>query len=223
MEVFMNKFKCVIISFLFVSVSISAVAQVQGQVQGKPARHYNYFDYYVMGGYQMLFHPSEQYHVATIQSEVLYTGFFASRVGVTVGKDYLSFSPIGIIAFLPKIFMQTVNSAESKKEQTFALLLGICAAQWRFPLSNHLEMSFGWDAVKFTRMKKYSDKFHVTGSLNVTFTGFCTDHIFISAYYEFNHNHNTFINILNKLDLDIEKQPKYLNGHSFGVRAGWLF
>lgn len=170
----------------------------------------------------MLFHPTKNYHVATIQSEILLS-FYASRVSLTIGPDYISFSPIGIVMFAPKIFVETLKESDAK-ESTFLLIMGFSAAQWHIPVTNHIEISLGWDALKFTKLRDYSNTFYVTGSLNAGLTCFVNDNLFLNGYYEYNHNHNTILSLADWLFGGINNyQSSVLNGHSFGVRMGWMF
>jgi hypothetical protein len=48
---------------------------------------------------------------------------------------------------------------------------------------------------------------------------------FVSGYYEYNHPQNVAIGIVNWMFQEsvFSSQPSILKGHSFGVRAGWMF
>ncbi len=195
------------------------------QYPGQPTFHDSFSDIYVMAGYQQLTHPTEVYNTATIQAEILFS-FFSSRISLTAGPEYFSFSPCGIFLFAPKIFIKTINGEGGNPVLLPFMLVAVSAAQWRFPITDHLEVNFGWDALKFTRIKNYSDTYYVTGSLNAGLTCFIGDHFFISGYYEYNHTHNPAIRFINWMseysfgERLCSSQPDILKGHSFGVRIG---
>lgn len=197
----------------------------QGVIPGYPTRHESYCNVYLFGGYQH-FNQTEDivYNTATIQAEMLYS-FFGSRIGITFGPDYLSFSPFGVFLFAPRIFINTIRGESSNPALLPFMLTAISAAQWHFPITDHLEISFGWDALKFTKFKNYSDDFYIQGSLNAGLILFIGDHFFLSGYYEFNHTHNPMINALNWVfgEGSINSQPDILVGHSFGARMGVQF
>ena len=136
----MKKIKYILLSFLLTAVVLPSAAI---EYPGHPARHYGYQDWTLMGGYQMLFHPNQNYHVGTIQSEAIFS-FFAARVSFTVGPNYMSFSPFGLLAFFPKLLAKSLKG--NKTELTVALIMGFCSAQWHIPVSDHLEFTVGWDA-----------------------------------------------------------------------------
>lgn len=184
---------------------------------GAPTRHEGFADYYVMGGYQHLSHASESYNVVTAQAEILFSRF-GSRVSLTTGPDYLSFSPWGIILFAPRAFANTMKRQSTNPALLPFMIIAISAAQWHIPLTDHLEISAGWDALKFTKMEKLSDSFYITGSINAGLTFFLNNHLFVNGYYEFNHTHNTILGLFSA-----GSQPKELKGHSFGARIGWMF
>ncbi len=191
--------------------------------RGKPTEHDKYAEYYLMAGYQYLSHPTGVYQVGTIQAEMLYS-FFGTRVGFTYGPDYMSFSAFGILLFTPHILMESLEG-EAAMIALPVMLASLSAGFIRFPLTNHLEATVGWDALKFTKLKNFADKFYVTGSLNAGLTYFIGNHFFVNGYYEFNHTHNPIISLLNKAEVFgyINDQPGELKGHSFGARIGWMF
>ncbi|MBR3797896.1 MAG: hypothetical protein IKK36_03120 [Bacteroidales bacterium] len=196
---------------------------------GEPARRYDYSNIWVSGGYQCLFHGGNMYHTGTIHAEYIFS-FYGSRVGLTAGPDYFEFSPFGIILFAPAIFISTINDASLSDNPALLvfMLLAASASQWHIPIASHLEINLGWDGLKFVRMKNFEDHFYCTGSLNAGMTGWIGDHVFIQAYYEYNHTHNAGIRAIDWMFKELgglinKTQPKYLNGHSFGVRLGWQF
>lgn len=210
------------------AITLPAIAQ-HSQA---PTRHDWRTDIYLFGGYQRLNHPNHSYDVATFQMELMYDGYIGSRIGVTVGENYLSFSPCGILLFTPLAFGSSVQ--ELGEIDNFAALLfllaGASAIQFRIPLSDYLELSAGWDALRITKFKDYNDTFYAAGSLNVGFIGFLSESFFISGYYEYHHTHNTGIRLLNWTsnilyggNLVGGSQPDILKGHSFGARIGWMF
>lgn len=214
--------KKLVLLFALVFAALSASAQYPGQ----PTFHDSYANYYFMGGYQYLNHPSGVYHVGTAQIEMLYS-FWGTRIGLAVGPDYTSFSIFGLLMFAPKILLESLEG-ESSLVAAPIMLAAFSAGFLRFPLSDHLEITAGWDALKFTKLKNYDDKFYVTGSLNAGLTFFFNDNFFVNGYYEYNHTHNPGINIINKIGSGIYPpietvQPDELKGHSFGARIGWMF
>jgi len=216
----MNKTKTLFLTVL----TVFAVTTATAQYPGRPTFHDDFAQFYVMGGYQQLQHPSSVYNVGTIQAQILFS-FFSSRISLTTGPDYLSFSTFGIVCFAPSILMKTIRGEADNPALLGLLIFAFSAAQWQFPLTNHLEVSFGWDALKFTKLKNLNDTFYCTGSLNAGLTYFIGDHLFVNGYYEFNHTHNPIISLLNKAEVFgyINDQPGELKGHSFGARIGWMF
>lgn len=216
--------KKIVLLIVFATASL----HVSAQYRGDPTYHDTYADYYVIGGYQYLNYPTGVYNVATIQAEMLYS-FFGTRVGLAVGPDFTSFSVFGILMFAPKILLESLQGGEALV--TFPIMLAaISAGYLRFPLTSHLEITLGWDAFKFTKLRNYADKFYLTGSLNAGLSFFLNDHLLLNGYYEFNHSNNWMISLVNwtfsspEEDAVIyEKQPGVLRGHSFGFRIGWMF
>lgn len=213
----MNMEKKRILLFVLIMALLPVVASAQ------PTYHDSYADYYVMGGYQKLYHPTGVYNVGTIQAEMLYS-FWGTRVGLTMGPDYTSFSVFGLLMFAPRFLLEAVEGAEGMIAGP-VILAALSAGFLRFPLSDHIEITAGWDALKFTKLKNYNDVIYLTGSLNAGLTVFLGDHFLVNGYYEFNHTHNTAIDLINAIDLfpTINTQPSVLKGHSFGVRVGWMF
>ena len=192
---------------------------------GTPTRHEDFADYYVMGGFQHLNHPIGDYNVATIQAEILFS-FFGSRVSLTTGPDYMSFSPCGIFLFAPRVFANTMRGQSSNPALLPFMLIAISASQWHFPLTDHLEVSMGWDALKFTKLKNYDDTYYITGSINAGLTYFIGNHFFVNGYYEYNHTHNPIIGVFNWMfsgEYSSGNQPDVLTGHSYGTRIGYMF
>lgn len=218
-----NRSKKIVIIGIFI---LSATKVCWAQYPGEPTFHDSYYNFYIFGGYQYLNHQEATYNTATIQAEMLYS-FFGSRIGMTLGPDYYSFSPCGIFLFAPKIFIETINGESGNPAILPFMLIAVSAAQWHIPLTDHLEISLGWDALKFTKFKNFSDKYYVQGSLNAGLICFLGDHFFLSSYYEFNHTHNPMIKAINwalsDLGESLNSQPNILNGHSFGVRIGVMF
>lgn len=215
-----------VLFFMFIGGYLSASAQFDWIDRNSPTYHDSYADYYIMGGYQYLSHPTGAYNVGTFQVEMLYS-FFGTRAGLTLGPDYTSFSVFGLLFFAPKILMESIQGQEAIVALPF-MLAAFSAGFLRFPLTDHLEITGGWDALKFTKLRNYSDVFYVTGSLNAGLTYFFNDNFFVNGYYEFNHTHNTLIEIINKIGEGIYPrintvQPSELKGHSFGFRVGWMF
>lgn len=193
---------------------------------GSPTYRDDYMNFLVSGGYQNLSHSGNMYHTGTIHAETVFS-FFGSRAGLTVGPDYFEFSPFGLMLFAPAVFINTMNAEADNPLILLFMLCGVSAAQWHIPCSDHIEVNLGWDALKFVKLKNFSDSFYVAGSLNAGLTGYIGDHWYWNVYYEFNHNHNIMISAINwavgGLFGGIDEQPKYLNGHSFGIRTGWQF
>ena len=135
------------------------------------------------------------------ESSLSYDGGFGSRIGVTVGQDYWSFSPIGILTWIPKLFWSTYTGIENPYAQVLVGLLGLSALQFPIPVSEYGEITLGYDAFKFTKAKVISDSMYITGSLNASMSFYITDNLFFQAFYEFNHTHNFAINLLNYIDV----------------------
>lgn len=212
--------------YLFFLALVACATPTFAQYPGQPTYHDSYSDLYIMGGYQHLNHPIGEYDVATVQAEILFS-FFSSRIGFSVGPEYTSFSPCGIFLFAPRIFASTLEEEASNPMLLPFMLVAVSAGQWRFPITNHLEINFGWDALKFTKLKNYSDTYYITGSLNAGLTCFIGDVFFVSGYYEYNHTHNAGIKLINWMSYNAfgesligGSQPDVLKGHSFGVRIG---
>lgn len=174
-------------------------------------------------GYQQLIHPNNTYSVGTLQAEAVYS-FIGSRIGVTYGPEYLSFSPCGIIMFSASLFMDAWNSMDDDPFlKTFEMATLIGAMQFHIPLGDQVEITAGWDALKFTKFKDLYDNFFITGSLNVGLSFYLGETFFLNGYYEFNHTHNPFIRVLNYMEYGMNEQPGELKGHSWGVRMGLQF
>lgn len=196
-------------------------AQTSDFWDGSPTYRDDYMNFLISGGYQMLFHNGDQYHTGTIHAEAVYS-FFGSRAGLTLGPDYISFSPAGLIMFIPAIFMRTLNESGGGTAAGILLALAFSAAQWHIRCSDHIEVNLGWDALKVVRMRNYDSSMYIAGSLNAALTGYFGDYLYLSAYYEFNHNHNPLIKFINwsARGTVLNEQPSFLTGHSFGVRVG---
>lgn len=211
------------ITITFVAGIMLIAGTCHAQYPGEPTFHDSFSDLYLMAGYQKLYHPTGEYNVATVQAEILFS-FFSSRIGLTAGPDYFSFSPCGIFLFAPRIFANTINDSRGDPEVLLPfMLIAMSAGQFRFPVTDHLEVNFGWDALKFTKLKNYQDNFYITGSLNAGLTCFIGDQFFVSGYYEFNHTHNAachFIDWMTDGVFSFGSQPDILKGHSFGIRIG---
>lgn len=205
----MKTLKKSIIIAAFVFVAFPAMAQHYG----RPSHHDSFADYFLSLGYQGLFHPSNQYHAGSFQTEVLYS-FAGGKAGITYGKDYLSFSPCGLLWFLPRLLLNGLNQL-TPQQGMILLIPAIGTTQFHIPISNHIEISAGWDALKFTQMKNYSKTFYIHGSVNAGMFFYLGDIMFIHAFYEYNHTHNLIIKLF-----DMDPQPTILNGHSFGIRFG---
>lgn len=203
---------------LIISVKLSA----------QPTYHDSYADWYLSAGYQrMNQHEMAGFNAYTISAEVLYS-FIGSRASFAWGDGYRMFSPMGLLMFFPSLFMDTYGSyGGDTMGSAFFMLCGLSALQFKIPIADYLELTCGWDAMKFTQFKRLDDTFHCTGSLNAGLTCFIGDNFFINGYYEYNHTHNPFIKFMNWLTeaeyAPVDLQPKWLNGHSFGFRIGVMF
>lgn len=197
----------------FVMVTIPMMAQHYG----RPTYHDSYADYFFSLGYQHLNHPTGAYNAGSFQMEVLYS-FAGGKAGVTYGKDYISYSPFGLLWFMPGLLLDGINNL-SPQEGALFLIPALATTQFHIPLSDHLEISAGWDALKITKLKNFRDTFYVSGSVNAGLLIYLGDVVFINAYYEYNHAHNPILKLMNQLG-PIDLQPTELNGHSFGFRFG---
>lgn len=189
---------------------------MMAQHYGRPTHHDSYADYFLSLGYQHLNHPTGIYNVGSFQMEVLYS-FAGGKAGVTYGKDYISYSPFGLLWFMPRLLLGMNNM--SAREGALFLIPALATTQFHIPITNHVEISAGWDALKITKLKNFRDTFYVSGSVNAGLNIFLGDVVFINAYYEYNHAHNPILKLMNKLG-PIDLQPTELNGHSFGFRLG---
>ena len=201
----------IVIAFTFATLPAMA------QHYGRPTHHDSYADYFFSLGYQHLNHPTGVYNVGSFQMEVLYS-FAGGKAGVSYGKDYISISPFGLLWFMPGLLLNGINNL-SPQEGALFLIPALGITQFHIPLSNHLEISAGWDAFKITKLKNFRNTYYISGSLNAGLNIFLGDVVFINAYYEYNHTHNLILRLMNKLG-PINLQPTELNGHSFGFRLG---
>ena len=156
------------------------------------------------------------------QSSLAYDGGPGARAGITFGKGYLSISPWAVICWPTRIFAETMGGMDPSLAGIVALF-AMSSLQFPIRLTDHTELTLGYDAFKLTRVEAISDKFYLTGSLNAGFNIFLGDNFFLSGYYEFNHTHNVTISVLQYLAAPVDLQPKALNCHSFGARLGWVF
>lgn len=201
---------------LIIMVCVIAATPLMAQHYGRPTFHDSYADYFFSLGYQHLNHPTGTYNAGSFQMEVLYS-FAGGKAGVYYGKDYVSFSPFGLLWFMPRLLLGINNM--SPRDGAIFLIPALATTQFHIPLSNHLEISAGWDALKITKLKNFRDTYYISGSLNAGLNIFLGDVVFINAYWEYNHAHNPLLKLMNQLG-PIDLQPTELNGHSFGFRLG---
>ncbi len=194
-----------------------ATLPVMSQHYGRPTHHDSYADYFFSLGYQHLNHPTGVYNVGSFQMEILYS-FAGGKAGVSYGKDYISFSPFGLLWFMPGLLLDGINNL-SPKEGALFLIPALATMQIHIPITDHVEISAGWDALKITKLKNFRNTYYVSGSVNAGLNVFIGDVFFINAYYEYNHAHNPILKLMNQLG-PIDLQPTELNGHSFGFRFG---
>ena len=87
--------KKLFVAIILISLGVSAMAQ--------PTYHDEYSNYYLSVGYQSLYQKDAGHFTAwTASTEVLY-GFFGSRASFAYNQDYLMFSPVGLMMFMPSI------------------------------------------------------------------------------------------------------------------------
>ena len=190
-----------------------ATFPIMAQSYGEPTCHDSYCDYFFSVGYQHLNHHTGPYNVGTFQMEALYS-FAGGKAGVAYGPDYVSYSPFGLLWFVPGMLLENINNL-SPQEGALFLIPALATMQIHIPITNHLEISTGWDALKITKLKNYENKFYISGSVNAGVIIFIGDVFFVNGYYEYNHTHNPILKLMNS-----GTQPTVLNGHSFGVRVG---
>lgn len=200
---------------LITAILVLATQPMMAQHYGRPTHHDSYADYYFSLGYQHLNHPTGAYNVGSFQMEILYS-FAGGKAGVTYGKDYISFSPFGLLWFMPGMVLNGINNL-SPQEGALFLIPALGTMQIHIPLSDHMEITGGWDAFKITKLKNFRNSYYVHGSLNAGLNFFLDDMFFINAYYEFNHTHNPFLKMVS-----MGTQPMELKGHSFGFRIGCM-
>lgn len=209
----MKNLKRSLIVVIFACIAIPMTAQHYG----RPTYHDSYADYFFSVGYQHLNHPTGEYNTGSFQMEALYS-FAGGKAGVTYGKDYISYSPFGLLWFMPGLLLDGINNL-SPKEGALFLIPALATMQIHIPITDHVEISAGWDALKITKLKNFRDTYYVSGSINAGLNVFIGDVFFINAYYEYNHAHNPILKLMNQLG-PIDLQPTELNGHSFGFRLG---
>ena len=209
----MKNLKRSLIVVIFACIAIPMTAQHYG----RPTYHDSYADYFFSVGYQHLNHPTGEYNTGSFQIEALYS-FAGGKAGVTYGKDYISYSPFGLLWFMPGLLLDGINNL-SPKEGALFLIPALATMQIHIPITDHVEISAGWDALKITKLKNFRDTYYVSGSINAGLNVFIGDVFFINAYYEYNHAHNPILKLMNQLG-PIDLQPTELNGHSFGFRLG---
>ncbi len=157
---------------------VFATLPMMAQHYGRPTYHDSYADYFFSLGYQYLNHPTGAYNVGSFQMEVLYS-FVGGKAGVTYGKDYVSFSPFGLMWFLPGLITDGIKNLSGEEGLLF-LLPALATTQFHIPLSDHLEISAGWDALKITKLKNFRDTYYVSGSVNAGLNVFIGNVFFIT-------------------------------------------
>lgn len=192
-----------------------AALPTMAQHYGRPSYHNSYTDYFFSVGYQHLNHSTGPYNAFSFQMEALYS-FAGGKAGVTYGSNYVSFSPFGLLWFMPGMVLNGINNL-SPQEGALFLIPALGTMQIHIPLSDHMEITGGWDAFKITKLKNFRNSYYVHGSLNAGLNFFLDDMIFINAYYEFNHTHNPILKMVS-----MGTQPAELKGHSFGFRFGCM-
>ena len=194
----------------------------------QPTFHDSYADRFVSVGYQPLFqNQAGLIHTFSFNTEVLYS-FVGSKANILAGKDYLSFSPVGLLMFIPSVLFDSYYSLAGSTAGTFLMILAVSSLQFHIPLTDNLEVTTGWDALKFTRFKELSNTFYIQGSLNAGLNYFINDNFYINVAYEFTHPHNPLIACINWLfcppgGAPIGYQPTWLMGHSAIIRVGYMF
>ena len=196
---------------------VFATLPMMAQHYGRPTHHDSYADYFFSLGYQHLNHPTGEYNTGSFQMEALYS-FAGGKAGITYGKDYVSYSPFGLLWFMPGLLLDGINNL-SPQEGAFFLIPALATMQIHIPITDHAEISAGWDALKITKMKNYQNQYYITGSANAGLIFYLGDVVFVNAYYEYNHTHNPILKLMNQMG-PIDLQPTELNGHSFGLRLG---
>lgn len=209
----MKTIKKYILLFALAFVAHSMMAQHYGE----PTYHDSYCDYFFSVGYQHLNQPTGPYNVGTFQMEALYS-FAGGKAGISYGPDYVSYSPFGLLWFVPGLFLDDLNQM-SPQEGMLLLIPLFGTMQFHIPITDHVEISMGWDALKITKLKNFQDKYYFSGSVNAGLNFFFGDVVFINVYYEYNHTHNPILKLMNQMG-PIDLQPTELNGHSFGARLG---
>ena len=155
---------------LILALSITTISNAQ------PTYHDEYQNILLKVGYNYLNHNKiieSSYNTLSLEAEVLYS-FMGSKVNLKAGKDYLSFSPIGILMFMPAIVLRTFGDLDPSSAGLF-MLFAFSAMQIHIPVTDYIEITGGWDALKFTKLKNINDEtFYCTGELNAGFNLFLT-------------------------------------------------
>ena len=145
----MKNLKRSLIVVIFACIAIPMTAQHYG----RPNYHDAYADYFFSVGYQHLNHPTGEYNTGSFQMEALYS-FAGGKAGVTYGKDYISYSPFGLLWFMPGLLLDGINNL-SPKEGALFLIPALATMQIHIPITDHVEISAGWDALKIAKLKKF--------------------------------------------------------------------
>lgn len=210
---------------LLITLCLSLLVVVTSKAQ--PTFHDSYRDLFVSAGYQFFSQKDiGVYHTASLSTEVLYS-FVGTKANFMAGPGCLQFSPAGLLLFVPSLFFNTYNSLEGTAA-TMLVILGVSALQFHIPLTDHLEISTGWDALRFTKFNALDSRFFISGSLNLGLNFYIGNHFFINGAYEFCHPHNPLLKAINWLfrppgGANIPLQPDWLLGHSVIVKVGYMF
>ena len=210
---------------ILITLLISIMSVVTAEAQ--PTFHDSYRNLFVSAGYQFFSQKDiGMYHTASISTEVLYS-IVGTKANFMIGPECLQFSPAGLLMFVPSLFFDTYNGLEGTAA-TLLMIMGVSALQFHIPLTDHLEITTGWDALRFTKFRAFDNRFFISGSLNLGLNCFMGDHFYISGAYEFCHPHNPLLKALNWLfkppgGANIPMQPDWLLGHSAVVKLGYMF
>ena len=204
-----------------------AVVTVFATMASAQGTDYEPKTFMLSAGYQKLNLRGAHINTFSVNAELIPLDYVGVKTSASWGENYYSYSPFGLLAMFPALWMDEVDDLMS--EYPFAalgmVLFGISSCQFHIPLGDQIELDFGWDEARITKVKKIEDETYITGSLNVGGSIYLGDNVFINPYYEYHHTHNWLYHLFGKDSTEnpFSEQPKELSGHSFGIKIGYKF
>lgn len=149
--------------------------------------------------------------------------------GFEVGKNYFSFSPVGLIGLPGWIYHSTHGSSSDMK--MIGALLSIATAKLPIGICDWLEVTPYWDLLKFTKV--YDSKLKLNADVGLqlklyplsgTYSYFNT--LFVASFieYDFAYKKNAGQYMYDYWGYNIRRSDKSLfRGYSWGVTVGMYF